>query len=675
MIRSRHSLPWLSLLLLWACGTPARRTAGDTATLEVVVELDSDGSARVIERYRLTARDPASARLSRNLHVHPTGFWTRQEITDASLADDAGRRLPLKTRAYGEWVNLDLGEVPPDGVFALSYTVSPFFADRASLRWTIVGIAWNLTLTDVRLRLIDGGRAGFGDLAARLDYLPCETCRFGTADDGFTFSTGGPVAAGEVLELTGRRRAPTPAADTLVPAVRRLWPQLAWLGAVLASSVLGLFLGALGRNRLVRALNWSLLIPAGLLLYRSTGFWIHELAVRPGDLDSMIGEFLWNPVALVLIAAFVALQNRSLARWEKRAWHLQHGTFLVSLLLLPVAEPGAWLFPLGALAPLVFWSRRSTAAWFGAGLYEVAEHVRSLGETTITEAAARFRTTPGHLAFLLGREGHSSVVLDPGQGRLLSADNARLLEDVRICPHCGGADLTTRGAGHAACAFCGRERVGASGERHGAPPVPVLVEAVATFFSFLAGVAGTLAALAGAVFLSIGLTSGDDLGEAALVAAFVAVLPALVAWRAAVFASTLRGGGGLARLRFWLFLSAPLVLPLFVLRALSSRRVQSHFGRLELRGLEEALRRSPMDLSAFARWLGTDEAEAADLAAHLCASGLLPAVFDRRLARLAHLELYRTLAREDACCLRCGGSLGIADGAVRCQYCDAAPDA
>ncbi|MBU1244233.1 hypothetical protein KKD52_00170 [Myxococcota bacterium] len=669
-----RQIPLLTFLILAACSSPARQTAGDTGRLDVTIELDSDGSARITEHLKLSAKKPGAARLTRNIHVQPISFLAVQEVRDLTLVDAQGRRVPLRTRAYGEWVNADFGNLGADADLTLRYSVYPFFPDRGSFRWVAVGLFWHLTLTETTIRLIDGSKSGYSNLAAKVNFSDCETCRFKPADDGFTLTAGSPIPAGSTLELTGKRDRPAPEVDTLLPMVRQNWPYLAWFTLMLAGSLMALFLGARGRNRTIRVLNWALLIPISLVLFHATRYWLHELPVRPGELDSMIGEFLWNPAVLALVAAFIGYQNRSLARWEKKSWFLQHGVFLVSLAVLPVPTSGVWFVPLGALVPLLFWSRKSTATWFGAGLFEVAEHVRSVGETTLNEASARFRIPPAHLAFLLSRERHAALVFDPKAEKLISAENARLLQNVQVCPHCGGADLVTRGAGHAACGFCGREYVSSFAQATAERPVPVLIEAVASFFGFLAGVLGALGLLVGTVFFVIGVTAGEGPAEASVLALFTMAVFALLTWRTAVFSRDLREGVGLGKLKFWMVLGIPAVVPLMVLLKLSSRRIQLHFGRLEPGELETELRKGPMDLPALARWLKTDAADAADAAAYLCGNHLIDAIYDRRQARVAHLDLYRSLATRDVCCLRCGGTLGILDGVVRCQFCGAQPD-
>ncbi|PKN47542.1 MAG: hypothetical protein CVU59_02515 [Deltaproteobacteria bacterium HGW-Deltaproteobacteria-17] len=670
-----RQIPFLTFLMLAAaCSSPARQIAGDTGKLDVTIELDSDGSARISEHLRLSAKKPGSARLSRNIHVAPISLLAVQEVRDLSLSDSRGRSLPLRTRAYGEWFNADLGSVDPDADLTLRYTIYPFFPDRQGFRWVAVGLFWHLTLTETTVRLIDNGRSPYSGLAAKMNYTDCTTCRFKPAEDGFTLTVGAAVQAGSTLELTGRRDRPAPAPDMLLPVVRQNGPYLAWFVLMLIGSLAALFLGARGRNRMIRVLNWALLIPIALILFHATRYWLHELPLRPGELDSMIGEFLWNPAVLALVAAFIGFQNRSLARWEKKSWYLQHGVFLISLAVLPVPTTGAWFVPLGALVPLLFWSRRSTSAWFGAGLFEVAEHVRSVGETTLDEASERFRVPPEHLAFLLSRERHASLVFDPRAGKLLSVENARLLENVQVCPHCGGADLVTHGAGHAACGFCGREYVSSFAQAVAERPVPILIEAVASFFGFLAGVLGAFGLLIGAVFLVIGISAGEGPGEASILALFTMAVFALLTWRTAVFSRDLREGTGLGKLRFWLILGAPAILPLVLLSRLSSRRILLHFGRLDPRELEAELGKGPMDLPTLARWMRTNPADAADAVAYLCGNHLIDAVYDRRQARVAHLDLYRSLAARDACCLRCGGTLGILDGVVRCQFCGALPE-
>ena len=121
----------------------------------------------------------------------------------------------------------------------------------------------------------------------------------------------------------------------------------------------------------------------------------------------------------------------------------------------------------------------------------------------ISACAAPARRTPGDTATLA-----VTIELD-------SDGSARITERLR---------MTAQNA-DAACGFCGREFVSSFEQAAAVRPVPVLIEAMASFFSFLGGVLGSLGLLLGVVFFVIGVTGGDSFGESALIALFAMVVP------------------------------------------------------------------------------------------------------------------------------------------------------
>ncbi len=662
-----------SWLPLFSCGHPARRSIGDHGSLAVFITHQNDGSARVVERLTLNARSLDRALLSRNFHRRNTSPLTRQDISGVRILDASENPVRWTRRDYGEWINLDIHAPADATMLELSYTVTPLFADGKTLDFMVAGFSWNLHLTSLTVDYQSSMAPVVGDHRIDVDFLECEDCRFLQHPGGFILSRDSGLLAGETLRIRGKlpRRTRTPGIGSAIFLQNRLGTAV--LAFFLLTSLAGLFLSVTGKNRLVRFQNLALLGAMTALVVRTNQYWWTERLVRGGESSSALGEFTWGFSTLLLVAAFTGTLNRHLKNWKEEAWFLQFGLFLVSAALLLIPDTNAWFLLLSALCPLMYWSRKSTATGFGAGLYRVVEHVRTLGEVSLPKAAKWFGLPPGHLLFLLRRKTRMGVVVDLPGNRLLSSENAALLQDFSVCMHCGAAGTVSTGAGRAACAFCGREYAASFSERITRRPVPVLIQTCATFFRVLAGVTVGMGAALGLTFFTIGLAEGDGVAGSAGIALITAGVFVLTGWGLSVFSLRLEEGRGLGLLRFLLILSGILVFPLVLLWKLRSRRIRLHFGRLDLAGLENRLREKAMPLAELAAFLETTEPDAADTAAYLGGNHLIHAVYDQHRLQLVHTDMLQDLHARGSCCLSCGGTLGTLNGTVRCQYCGSSP--
>lgn len=345
-----------------------------------------------------------------------------------------------------------------------------------------------------------------------------------------------------------------------------------------------------------------------------------EIEPRAEYIEHFYGE-LAGDIAVAAILFLLALRVvRGIWRGEISDYYLPYGglvSFLVLLLFMGQDPEALLMLPLAALFPLMYSGRQVT--------------------------------------------------------RFFGADALAALEQNQFCNNCGGT-LKVEHSDLLQCPYCRSDYAVALGKKSRAENTPPLV--VSTLASFLK--ASGMMLMIVFVFLAVfgAITElyarmhrkGGTGGDWAVVIT-IAILGGAAYGGFAALATRLLSGKGYALVSAVLATLAPLIWPIFALRALMSPRSKFFFGQLDLARIREWLaEKKYIPLTEFARRLRASELDAMNLAHYLTSSGELDAVYDRRNNTLTERSLFRAKAGANSC-QSCGGVVSVLNGARVCRYC------
>lgn len=684
MTRRRARLGWAVVAGTLACAPVARAAPLPASQRSYRLEVTPSNRIRVDERIRIRRAKAELPPLTRNIWVYPTRYPLRERVADVHVEDSAGRALRHRTRRYGDWVNIDLLQLPADGEISLRYTLIGALhrqGDRAVLEFDPLALHWNLPVTRLAIEVVlpNAPPADAISVVAVVGYGDERYPGKGPRVSGRTIHWSGsaPIEPDDRLEWRLELPRSALSAAPLQPSYARELLHSAPLALILAAAALLavpllLFVPAAWLVAFVRAWNAVCVVALGWAVWPSVRYWIYEGRYRGGDAANAVTSIVADVALIALVAAFVAIQDRSLARGRREAFYAQLALPVMLALVTPMAavNPAYLLAPLPAIPILLCWVRRQVAFHFGVGSYLIVERIAAAGEVDLGALADELRLPRRRLEAILRSTPDLPVVVDFASGRALSSEVAAMRETLQICANCGGA-TETKGQALLACGYCDREYA-SSRKAQPSRPVPLLVAALARVLeSFAIGLA-LFAALLALAFILLSILEGDASGLVTLVVPGVLAGVAYGLYRQG---ARVREGKRYNLLRILLILSAPLIVPLVALIRLRSKLVQLHFGRYPHAQLEKVLgERGQLTFAELAELMQCTESEAIEMARYLCGHQIIPGVFDRVGRRLVHRSRYGTLAAAGAC-KQCGGILGVIEGRVACHYCGAAqPD-
>lgn len=675
MLRSRR-IAWVVVMLVVpaavACSSP-RRGQG-SSSISVTATVTPQGTIQVSER--ITVRRDAHGALSplsRRFWVEPAAFPLRQQVSHVRVHDASGTPLRYRRRAYADWINIDLVDIPKanPATLVLDYTIErgmTFRGDTAVWRWDWLGLMWNVSVdrVDVAVSLPPAVQADQVALHAQLDYSDYAGSKLALADGVYRWHTTKPIAPNRrlVWELRfprGDIAAPTGYGSDLVNAAG----VVLWVLALLVVMALVLLFVpariAIAATPVFTAVGVA---TALMVLGKNALYWFHEALYRPGELDNIATEQVGFVGFVVILVGFAVVQAYHLRRGRKHAYYAQLALPIALFMPAPMYSTNpqllfCWLL---GLPLVIYWLRPAIRLHFGVGLHRLLEHVTTEGEVSFDALAAVLQISAAQLARILERRPGLPVVVDFDRRRAFSPSVAALQADVMICATCGAA-TETRGMDMVSCGHCQREYA-ASRKAKPRNPVPVFVEAMAAVVDMFGAFFVAWGALLLVTFSVLALFDGDLV--VSIVLALIFALPALPLFK---ISRSLRTGKSTVGFTIVCLLTAPAIVPLFALVRMRRNRIRLFFGSYppELIGKKVAAA-GELSLDELAAVLQTTVEEAAEVARYLAGNDLIDAVFDRHGRRLVARAAYRDLAGEGACG-NCGGVLGVIDGRAACHFC------
>ncbi|HNE20381.1 MAG TPA: hypothetical protein PLF85_11720 [Turneriella sp.] len=400
-----------------------------------------------------------------------------------------------------------------------------------------------------------------------------------------------------------------------------------------------------------------------------------EIEPRAEYIEHFYGE-LAGDIAVAAILFLLALRVvRGIWRGEISDYYLPYGglvSFLVLLLFMGQDPEALLMLPLAALFPLMY-SGKQVTRFFGADAHLWIEKVISVGKMSFDELSLASGLAVTRLNRIFAALPTHPVAIDHDKRQYLSADALAALEQNQFCNNCGGT-LKVEHSDLLQCPYCRSDYAVALGKKSKAKNTPPLV--VSTLANFLKAsgmmlmiVFVFLAAFGAITELYARLHRKGGTGGDWAVVITIAILGGAAYGGFAALATRLLSGKGYALVSAVLATLAPLVWPIFALRALMSPRSKFFFGQLDLARIREWLsEKKYIPLIEFARRLRASELDAMNLAHYLTSSGELDAVYDRRNNTLTERSLFRAKAGANSC-QSCGGVVSVMNGARVCRYC------
>ncbi len=590
-----------------------------TSRFEVEGRLDEAGVIHYREIIRIDRGRQTLPPLTRKLWITPATFPLRQRVANVRVTDLVGTPLPVRTRSYGDFFNIDLLSIPPEiktGI-VIEYEVHRGVVVRgahASLRWDLLGVPWPLPVTDFRMKFTLPAHFGKNAIAQTLsvDYAELEKAKM-------------PIirVVGDTLEwryahtiepdrsMTWRLRFP-PAGVVTPPGrvyvedlLRDTGFVLLFLALILGLVPVLLFAPPSVVIGITRLWNICAVAIAVYAIGENSLYWMFEKSYRNG----------WGRVLITIapqvglmasMIAYAVIQERMLRRGDRAAYFTQLALPVALAIPLPICSTNAALLflPLLGLPVAVFWSRRQIALHFGVGADPIVDAVIAEGEITMVELSRRVGVPEPQLRRVLAALPALPIVCDLSAGRCYAPTAA--LEDDSAGG--GGLDL--------------------------ARPVPLLVESLAR----ITEIAGLALILCGVTLTMFGVASGildRTIGESLMVGAVigggVVGLGVWVTGRAKEF----RRGEQYGLLRLVTGIMAPLLVPAVAFSMLGKNRIRLHFGVYSIEHLIRAIKvRGELSLSELATLLESTFEEAAATAQYLTQSDVLDANYDRAGARV-----------------------------------------
>ncbi|MFZ5630284.1 MAG: hypothetical protein ACOY5B_14225 [Spirochaetota bacterium] len=421
-------------------------------------------------------------------------------------------------------------------------------------------------------------------------------------------------------------------------------------------------------------------IPLGFYLSRIPGWLSYfaarkEIEPRAEYIEHFYGE-LAGDIAVAAILFLLALRVvRGIWRGEISDYYLPYGglvSFLVLLLFMGQDPEALLMLPLAALFPLMY-SGKQVMRFFGADAHVWIEKVISVGKMSFDELSQASGLAVTRLNRIFAALSTHPVAIDHDNRQYLSADALAALEQNQFCNNCGGT-LKVEHSDLLQCPYCRSDYAAALGKKSKAKNTPPLV--VSTLANFLKA-SGMMLMIVFVFLAAFGAITelyarmhrkGGTGGDWAVVIT-IAILGGAAYGGFAALATRLLSGKGYALVSAVLATLAPLIWPIFALRALMSPRSKFFFGQLDLARIREWLaEKKYIPLTEFARRLRASELDAMNLAHYLTSSGELDAVYDRRNNTLTERSLFRAKAGANSC-QSCGGVVSVMNGARVCRYC------
>jgi len=668
-------IAWVVLVLVVpAAGGCGGSRGHGSALVSITATVTPAGTIRVSERIELR-RDAGGAlsSLSRRFWVEPAAFPLRQQVTNVQVHDGDGKPLCYRQRAYGDWVNIDLLQIPEGSpaTLVIDYTIKrglKLHGDTAIWDWDWLGQFWNVRVDrlDVAVSLPAVVQLDQVTLNAQLDYADYAGSKPVMDDGVYRWHTAGPIPPDKrlVWQLRfprGNIVAPSGyAADLVTAAGVVLWV----LVLLVVFAVALLFIPARAAIATTPVYTAIGVATAVMVLGKNALFWLHEARYRPGELDNIATEQVGFVGFVVILVGFAVVQAYFLRRGRKHAYYAQLALPIALFVPAPMysTNPQLLLCWLLGLPLVIYWCRPAIRLHFGVGLHRLLERVTTEGEVSFDALAAALQISPVQLARILERRPGLPVVVDFDRRRVFSPSVAALQADVMICATCGAA-TQARGMDMVSCGHCQREYA-ASRKARPRNPVPVFVEAMAAVVDMFGAFFLAWSALLLVTFSVLALFDGDLI--ASIVIALIVALPAIPLFHVS---RSLRSGKSVTGFTILCILAAPTIVPLFALVRMRRNRIKLFFGsyRPELIGKKVAAA-GEVSLDELAAMLQTTVEEAAEVARYLAGNDLVDAVFDRHGRRLVARAAYCDLAAEGAC-KNCGGVLGVIDGRAACHFC------
>ncbi len=146
----RAGMAVLVSLAGWVTTAQAEGVAG-SSRIKIKAEVMPSGRVLFDESIEFQCDRTAELKLTRQVTLGGAcgGFPLAQRVMNVQVTDAAGSPLDFRTRTYGEWFNIDLVELPGDGLIRIRYeaaNVLDFHNDKVELRWALIGGFWNLAV-------------------------------------------------------------------------------------------------------------------------------------------------------------------------------------------------------------------------------------------------------------------------------------------------------------------------------------------------------------------------------------------------------------------------------------------------------------------------------------------------------------------------------------------------
>jgi len=650
-----------------------------SSQIRIRAEVMSSGRVRFDESIEFQCGQAADPKLTRQL---PAGsargvFPLAGRVLNVLVTDAAGSPLDFRTRAYGEWLNVDLVELPDDGVIHIRYeaaNVLDFRHDEVELQWNSIGFFWNLAVKSASVEVVlpESPKSAV-EVRANPDFGPYAAANVEVVDRMIRWQSSGPIGPNEKLDWAVTFPKQGIERPGMGNYLRELWIQGSiplWLGLMLVVALP--ILRRLPTSRVIgftRAWNVLTVVAVLFVMLPLVWYWVCESPYRGGDAGSVVSEGVGVLGLVAFLGMYVWRQDRWIVSRDREAYFLEIALPVILAVFLPMftVKRAILFFPLLGLPVLVYWMRQRVGLQFGAGIHLLVERVVTEGHVSFASLARTFQIDKEQLARILMRRGELPVVTDFEHETVYAPEVAALKEDFAVCANCGGA-TEAKAMALVECPYCEREY---AGSRAAKPrrPVPVIVEALARLAETFGASIAFLFILVAVGGIGIELAEGGDIGSILILAVVVASLGAGIGLLLRHFGNGIRRGRYYGITRFTLLIGTPLVVPLLVYCKLGSRLLRLHFGKIEAKQIAQELRNCrEIRLDELAAYLGTTAADAAATARYLTGNDLIDAVFDRVGQRLVCRQLYRTLAHAGACD-GCGGILGVLGGTVACHYC------
>jgi len=674
-MRSGNSaLVGLILGLVTACSSAK---GPGSAAISITATVDDSGVVKVAETFVISSESPgALPPLSRRFWVNPATFPLRQQVVNLRVHDGDGNALRYRRRAYGDWINVDLLDIPHKAVatVVLEYEIKRglvLSGDTARLKWALVGMFWNIPVTSLELAVSLPAETDPAKVShtTELDYEQYKGPKPTIRDGVFRWKMTKLIGRDKTLEWTltfprGNISAPGGyGADLVASAGIVFWGLI----VLIVFALVLLFLPARLAIAVTPVFNATTVATGLFALGENARYWLFEARYRgKGELDNVLVEQVMFIGFVVILVGIAVAQHRALRAGKRSAYFSQLALPVALALPLPMFSTNPMLLftPLLGLPVLIFWRRREIALHFGAGMHRLLEHVTTEGQVAFSALAGKLELGEKQLARLLNERPGLPIVVDFDSRVVYSPAAAALRRDFLICSTCG-AGTEVKGMDMAACAHCGREYA-ASRKAKPTKPIPVVVDGIAAVLHMFGSFFVVWGGLLLGAFLLLSLFDGADGIVIAIVAGVVVAGPgvALIGQ-----SHDMRDGKRSGLVSFALLVTAPLVIPWLAYRALDKKRVQLFFGTYDPKTVGKEIKaKGELSLAALAEMLETDVAEAAEVARYLAGNGIVDAVFDRDGNRLVSRKAYRDLAAEGAC-KNCGGVLGVIGGRAACHHC------